>query len=114
MVDLIISNNHISDTVVGVFINITLQKLNLSHKNISDHGLLFIYDCLKINITLCELDFCRNNITNKVAKIFAEANQVNTTLQYKHIKKLDQQRRSNMYSGSLYNKQNTIKTSMHK
>ena len=87
LIELNISNNHISDTVVEVFTNTTLQKLNLSHNSISDHGLLFIYDCLKINKTLCDLDLCWNNITNKGAKVLAEAIQVNTTLQYLNISK---------------------------
>ena len=84
-----LSNNHISDIVVEALTksNTMLQKVNLSQNDISDNGICFIYNYLKINNKLCELDLSRNNITDKGAKRLAKAFQVNNVLQKLNISK---------------------------
>ena len=72
----------ISETIQ---VNAKLQKLDISHNNISDDGVMVISDCLKMNSTLQEIDLSWNRITNKGAKKIAKAIQINTTLRKLHI-----------------------------
>ena len=48
----------------GLYNNVTLAKLNMSHNHISDDGVKAISNSLKENTVLKELDVSRNNMTN--------------------------------------------------
>ena len=63
-----------------LFHNDKVQKLNLSHNNISDDGAVVISEYLKANITLKELNISNNKITNNGIIKIAEAIKANTTL----------------------------------
>ena len=64
----------------AILVNTTLQKLDISHNNLSDDGVINISECLKSNRTQ-DLDLSVNRITNRGAIRIAEAICVNTTLQ---------------------------------
>ena len=88
------SGNNITCKVASVIaeaiqVNTALQKLNISHNEISDDGAIAFSECLKTNTTLIELDMSWNNITCKGASVIVEAIQVNTALQKLNISKTE-------------------------
>ena len=62
----------------AIQVNTTLETLDLSFNRLSDDGASFISDILK---SLQQLNMSRNDISNKGAKVIAEANRLNTTLE---------------------------------
>ena len=65
----------------AIKVNITLQKLDISHNSISDDGAVALSDGLKYNISLQKLNISYNKITNEGVKMIGEAIKVNKTLQ---------------------------------
>ena len=62
-----VSNININDDDVIDFVkrcnNANIEKLNISHNDITDNGVAAICECLKCNETLKELDLSRNKIS---------------------------------------------------
>ena len=78
----IISVEAIEEIIKSIQTNSTLEILDISSNNVSDHnafddGTVAITECLQHNETLKELDISNNNIT---IKIIMDSTQVNTTL----------------------------------
>ena len=78
----IISVEAIEEIIKSIQTNSTLEILDISSNNVSDHnafddGTVAITECLQHNETLKELDISKNNIT---IKIIMDSMQVNTTL----------------------------------
>ena len=60
--------------------NNNIQKLDISHNNISDKGAVAISECLKVNKTLKELRMSNNNISDHGVIKIAEAIQINKVI----------------------------------
>ena len=66
----------------AIKVNITLQKLDVSFTSRHEY---FVFECLKNNKSLKELNMSNTEITSEGAKVVAEAIKVNTTLQKLHL-----------------------------
>ena len=70
LIELDLSDNHISDTGVKFLMEVlltnksNLKKLHLGSNNISDHGIKYLSDVLKVNSSLTYLMLNRNRIGN--------------------------------------------------
>ena len=89
IIEVNLSTNQLSNEGIKVFVqavedSTTLHSLDVSNNAISDDGVLFISDFLKIN-TLCKMNLSDNEIRDEGTKKFSEALQVNTTLQVLNI-----------------------------
>ncbi|KAL9656842.1 hypothetical protein ABK040_004376 [Willaertia magna] len=63
----------ISDLIDGLFINTTLKRLLLSHNNISDLGCVFLSDLLMGNTSIIKVDLSYNKIQKDGAKALNRA-----------------------------------------
>ena len=85
IIEVNLSTSQLSNEGIKVFVqavedSTTLHSLDVSNNEISDDGVLFISDFLKIN-TLCKINLCDYEIRDEGTKKFSEALQVNTTMQ---------------------------------
>ena len=81
-----LSHNNITNEgakMIGeaIKVNKTIQKLDITGNSISDDGAAAISDGLNYNFSLQELNMSYNKITSEGAKIIGEAIKVNKTLQ---------------------------------
>ena len=75
-----LSNNHLSYNGIIELASVNVQKLDISHNNISDYEARAISECLKRNNIICELDVSSNTLNNEGIIAIFEAISVNTTL----------------------------------
>ena len=75
-----LSNNHICYNGIIELADVSLQKLNISHNNLSDNEARAINECLKKNTKIQELDVSDNAFNNEGVIAIFEAISVNTTL----------------------------------